>query len=131
MRDIIELVEIWLNHMPHGDFEGFPGEVAPDFVLRLPFMPPGLPNEFVGRQQAQAALQRSSQGRAPLVFADKRILRTQDPELIVVTANASTTMANGRPYRNSYVIFLRICDGVIVEHTEYLNPLAVMDAFAP
>lgn len=126
--DIFEQVATWLEHMPQGDFDGYPGEVAADFVLRLPFMPPGLPTSFEGREAAQAVLQRSAQGRGPLVFRDKVILRTEDPELVVVTANAETTMANGKPYRNSYVIFVRIRDGVIVEHTEYLNPLAVMEA---
>ncbi|KHK91082.1 nuclear transport factor 2 family protein [Novosphingobium malaysiense] len=128
MNDVVAQMEDWLAHMPQGDFEGYSGGVAEDFVLRLPFMPPGLPNAFAGREAAQAALQASAQGREPLVFSDKVILRTEDPELLVVTANAQTTMANGKPYRNSYVIFVRIRDGVIVEHTEYLNPLAVMEA---
>ncbi|MCJ2176997.1 hypothetical protein MTR64_00310 [Novosphingobium sp. 2580] len=91
-------------------------------------MPPGLPNEFAGKEAAQSALNASAAGRAPLVFHDKVILRTEDPELIVVTARAETTMADGTPYRNSYVIFVRIRDGVVIEHTEYLNPLAVMAA---
>jgi len=131
MGDIVQLVELWLRHMPQGDFDGFPGEISPDFVLRLPFMPGGLPTEFAGREQARAVLADSARSRAPLVFTDKRILRTEDPELVVVTASASTTMANGRPYRNSYVIFVRVRDGVIVEHTEYLDPLKVIAAHAP
>jgi ketosteroid isomerase-like protein len=128
VTDIIELVSTWLTHMPQGDFDGFPGEVAEDFVLILPFMPPGLPTRFEGRAAAQAVLQKSARGRGPLTFIDKRILRTEDPELVVVTARAETTMANGKPYANSYVIFVRVRDGVVVEHTEYLNPLAVMAA---
>ena len=128
MNDIVAQVEDWLAHMPQGDFEGYCGPVADDFVLRLPFMPPGLPNEFAGCEVAQAALQSSAKGRATLVFSNKVILRTEDPDLVVATAQAETTMANGKPYRNSYVIFVRFRDGVIVEHTEYLNPLAVMEA---
>ena len=126
--DIIVLASDWLDHMPQGDFEGFCGVVAEDFVLRLPFVPPGVPTEFRGRAAAQAVLKASAQGRGPLVFSDKVILRTEDPELIVCTANAETTMASGKPYRNSYVIFVRIRDGVVIEHVEYLNPLAVMAA---
>jgi len=114
--------------MPQGEFERFSGEIAPGFVLRLPFMPPGLPQEFEGREAAQAVLQASAKGRGPLVFTDKVILRTEDPGLVVVTARASTTMASGKPYSNAYVIFVRFEDSAIVEHTEYLNPLAVMEA---
>lgn len=128
MDDIVSLVEDWLTHMPQGDFAAFRGGVAPDFVLNLPFMPPGLPNRFSGRDAAQAALRASTAGRAPLVFHGKVILRTEDPELIVVTAQAETVMADGTPYRNSYVIFVRIRNGVVIDHTEYLNPLAVMAA---
>lgn len=128
MADIVEQVARWLEVMPQGEFDSYEGGVAPDFVLRLPFMPEGLPIEFAGREVAQAALARSAEGRGPLVFSDKVMLRTEDPELVVVTANARTTMANGKPYANSYVIFVRVRDGMIVEHTEYLNPLAVMAA---
>ncbi|PEQ10821.1 hypothetical protein B2G71_20365 [Novosphingobium sp. PC22D] len=128
MSDIVEQVSQWLEHMPQGDFDEYPGGVAEDFVLRLPFMPEGLPTEFAGRETARAALAQSARGREPLVFSDKVILRTEDPELVVVTANARTTMASGRPYANSYVIFVRIRNGVIIEHTEYLNPLAVIAA---
>ena len=131
MNGIIDLVDDWLAHMPQGDFGGFRGEIAEDFVLNLPFMPPGLPTHFEGREAAARALQASAQGRAPLRFTDKVLLRTEDPELVVATANAQTTMANGRAYRNSYVIFVRVRGGVIVEHTEYLNPLAVIEATRP
>lgn len=128
MDDILDLTSRWLEVMPDGNFEAFPGKIAEDFVLRLPFVPPGVPTEFRGRETAQAILKNSATGRGPLVFTDKVMLRTEDPELVVTTARAETTMANGNPYRNQYVIFTRIRDGVVLEHTEYLNPLAVMAA---
>lgn len=126
--DIVALAEAWLKVLPEGDFDAFPGEVSPDFVLRLPFVPPGVPTEFVGRDAAQAALQGSAKGRSPLVFTDKVIRRTEDPDLVVTTARAEATMANGNAYRNDYVMFTRIRDGVVIEHVEYLNPLAIMAA---
>lgn len=128
MSDIMALVQSWLEHFPEGDFDGFAGEVAEDFVLRLPFVPPGVPTEFRGRETARAALAGSAQGRSRLVFTDKVMLRTENPELVVTTANAEATMANGNTYRNSYVMFTRVRDGTVLEHTEYLNPLAIMEA---
>jgi len=128
--DMISLVRAWLDTFPEGDFDAFPGEVSPDFVLRLPFMPPGAPTEFVGRDVAQAALAGSAKGRSKLVFHDVVILRTEDPELLLTTARAEAKMANGRTYRNAYVMLTRIRDGVVVEHIEYLNPLAVMESMA-
>ena len=131
MPDLIELAEAWLAILPSGDFDAFPGAVAEDFVLRLPFVPPGVPNAFEGRETAQAVLKASAQNRTPLVFTDKVIRRTDDPELALTTARAEATMANGNPYRNEYVMLTRIRDGVVIEHIEYLNPLAVMAASAP
>ena len=128
MTDLIELTAEWLQVLPEGNFEAFSGDVSPDFVLRLPFVPEGVPNEFKGRDVAQAVLRASAQGRSPLVFTDKIIRRTEDPELALTTARAEAVMANGKPYRNEYIMLTRIRDGVVLEHIEYLNPLAIMAA---
>ena len=131
MKDLVALTAEWLTILPEGNFEDFSGEVSPDFVLRLPFVPEGIPNEFRGRETAQAVLRASASGRSPLVFTDKVIRRTEDPELALTTARAEAVMANGRPYRNEYIMLTRIRDGVVLEHVEYLNPLAIMAASEP
>lgn len=128
MKDLIALTAEWLTVLPEGNFDAFSGEVSADFVLRLPFMPDGVPNEFKSRAVAQAALQTSAKTRSPLVFIDKVIRRTEDPELALTTAKAEAVMANGKPYRNEYIMLTRIRDGVVLEHVEYLNPLAVIAA---
>lgn len=128
MKDLIELTTEWLAVLPEGNFDDFSGEVSPDFVLRLPFVPDGVPSEFRGRDVAQAVLQASAKGRSPLVFTDKVIRRTDDPDLALTTARAEAVMASGRPYRNEYIMLTRIRDGVVLEHVEYLNPLAIMAA---
>ena len=59
------------------------------------------------------------------------ICRANDATLVGIfgsTARGEATMANGKPYRNRYVMLTRIRDGEVLEHTEYLNPLAVMEA---
>jgi len=126
MSDVVELMRAWMNCFGEGDFDAFPGTVSPDFVLHLPFVPAGVPTEFRGRETAQAALAGSAKGRSKLVFSNVRILRTEDPELAVATADGEATMASGKVYRNSYVIFTRFRNGEVIEHIEYLNPLAVM-----
>lgn len=128
MTDIVELMRAWMDCFGEGDFDSFPGTVSPDFVLRLPFVPAGVPTEFRGREVARAALAGSAQGRSRLCFSNVRILRTEDPELVIATADGEATMAGGKPYRNSYCILTRFRGDEVVEHTEYLNPLAVMAA---
>ena len=130
MSDSVELARQWLEIMPEGAFDKLDGRVSPDFVLRLPFAPPGVPSEFIGREVAQQALSGSAKNRSPLVFENLMLLATEDPELFVATANGEATMASGKIYRNSYVILVRIRDGQVVEHTEYMNPLNIIAAFA-
>ena len=130
MSDNIELARRWLEIMPEGAFDKLDMQISPDFVLRLPFAPPGVPSEFIGREVAQQALSGSAKRRSPLVFENLELLATQDPELFVATANGEATMASGKIYRNSYVIFVRIRDGLVVEHIEYMNPLNIIAAFA-
>ncbi|MCB2075090.1 MAG: nuclear transport factor 2 family protein [Novosphingobium sp.] len=128
MTDNVELMRKWLEVFPEGEFEAFPGDVSADFVFRLPFPPPGVPSEICGREAVRDRLVSTSQGRSRLVISDIDIHQTDDPELLIATAKGEATMANGKLYRNSYVIFTRIRDGVVLEHTEYLNPLLVMEA---
>lgn len=128
MKDIIAYARAWIENFAEGDFSTFPGEVAEDFTLRLPFVPPGVPSEIKGRETVSELLKKTSRSRSKLVFRDLTIRKTDDPELVVSTCRGEATMANGKTYRNSYVMFTRIRDGKVLEHTEYLNPLAVMAA---
>lgn len=128
MTDLIKLTSEWLEVLPDGNFEAFSGKVSPDFVLRLPFVPDSVPSEFRGRDVAQSVLRASAQGRSPLIFTDKVIRRTEDPELALTTARAEAVMANGKPYKNEYIMLTRIRDGVVLEHVEYLNPLEIIAA---
>jgi ketosteroid isomerase-like protein len=129
MSDNLELARQWLEIMPEGAFDRLPGKIAPHFVLRLPFAPPGVPQEFAGRDVAQQALSGSAKSRSPLVFEGLELLATGDPELFVATASGEATMASGKVYRNSYVIFVRIRDGQVIEHIEYMNPLNIIAAY--
>ena len=128
MTETAELMRLWLENFPEGEWDAFPGEISPDFTLYLPFVPPGVPNEIRGRENVRQRLIETAKGRSKLILSHIRILRTEDPELLIATAKGEATMANGKPYRNNYVIFTRISEGVVLEHTEYLNPLAVMEA---
>lgn len=128
VTDTVELMRLWLENFPEGDWDAFPGEISPDFTLYLPFVPAGVPNEIRGRENVRQRLIETAKGRSKLILSDIKILKTEDPELLVATAKGAATMTNGKPYRNNYVIFTRIRDGVVLEHTEYLNPLAILEA---
>jgi ketosteroid isomerase-like protein len=128
MTDIIELTAAWLDHFAEGEFDKFPGTISEDFVLRLPYVPPGVPTEIRGREKVRELLLETAKGRSRINFTDIKIMRTENPELVVTTGNGEAKMANGNIYRNSYVFFTKIRNGEVLEHTEYLNPLQVMEA---
>jgi ketosteroid isomerase-like protein len=128
MADDLALLREWLEILPEGRFELFSGRIAEDFALRLPYPPPGVPGEFLGREVVRERLQTTAKGRSPIQFSDLVLRRTDDPELFVTTGNGQATMNSGKVYRNSYVMFTRIRDGMVLEHIEYLNPLKVMEA---
>ena len=129
MNDDRDLVRHWLEVMPEGRFDELEGRVSPEFVLRLPFAPPGVPTQFAGREVAQQALSGSAKNRSPLVFENLMLLGTEDPGLFVATASGQATMASGKVYRNEYAIFVRVEQGMIVEHIEYMNPLRILESF--
>jgi uncharacterized protein len=129
MSDDLQLVRRWLEILPEGRFDLLTGKIAADFVLRLPFAPPGIPSQFTGRDATQQALAAAAKNRSPLVFDNVVTLRTEDPGLFVTTCTGKATMGNGKVYANSYVMFTRLIGGMVVEHVEYLNPLKVIEAF--
>ncbi len=52
-----------------------------------------------------------------------------DPQVAVVEATINGTAAEtGRPYNQSYVMFVEVSDGKIVQYREYWNPLVTIDA---
>jgi ketosteroid isomerase-like protein len=87
-----------------------------------------MPTEFKGREIVRDTLLGSARGRSRLVFSEVVIRRTEDPELVLTTARGEAKMSNGRIYRNEFIMLTRIRDGVVMEHIEYMNPLAVMDS---
>ncbi|MDG2005250.1 MAG: nuclear transport factor 2 family protein [Novosphingobium sp.] len=128
MSDIVDLTAAWLKHFAEAEFDQFPGRISEDFVLRLPFVPPGVPKEIRGRENVRDVLLETVKGRSRINFTEVKIMRTEDPELVVATANGEAQMANGNTYSNSYVFFTRIRGDEVIEHTEYLNPLQFMAA---
>lgn len=58
---------------------------------------------------------------------DVVIRATEDPELFVTTARSEAVLANGRPYRNTYIMLTRVREGEVVEHVKYFYPLPIIE----
>jgi ketosteroid isomerase-like protein len=129
MSDLTQLMRDWLDIVATGPAEAWPDRVAADVVIRLPFAPPGVPNELRGRTAAIAQLSPVWGAKKQFDWRDVVIVRTEDPELLVTTARSEVLLLSGQLYANSYVILTRFRDGKVVEHIEYFNPLPVIEAF--
>lgn len=129
MMDITQLMRDWLDLVATGPAEAWPDRVAENVVIRLPFAPPGVPSELLGRAAAIAQLGPVWSSKKRFGWRDVVILRTEDPELVVATARSEALLLTGQTYANSYVILTRFRDGKVVEHDEYFNPLPVIEVF--
>ncbi len=129
MTDAITRMREWLDLVATGPAEAWPGNVADEIVIRLPYAPPGVASEIRGIDSAISALSGSWAAKRYFAWHDVVIRKTEDPELLVTTARSEVELISGRHYANNYIMLTRIRDGKILEHTEYFNPLAVIEAY--
>ena len=127
MDDPKQLIRKWMEITAMGPAEDWVGRASDDLVLRLPYAPPGVKAELRGFDAARDELGHHWATKTSFDWVDVVIRETEDPELFVTTARSEVMLANGQPYRNDYVMLTRVRDGKVVEHTEYFNPLPIVE----
>lgn len=120
------MVREWLDVLASGPTEAWQGRVAEDIVLRLPYAPPGIASVMHGIEQAITAMALHWEMTERFEWCDVVVRGTEDSGLFVTSARSDVLFRSGQRYENDYVIFTRFRDGVVVEHTEYFNPLPVV-----
>jgi ketosteroid isomerase-like protein len=128
MTEVKALARSWLDMVATGRFEVWAEIVDDEFVLRLPYAPPGTPEELRGLA-ARDALVGSLADQERFEWMDVVITATEDPELLVITARSEVALKSGGTYANSYVMLTRARGDKLVEHVEYFNPLPVLERF--
>lgn len=121
------LVREWLDITAMGPAEAWDGKAADDLVIRLPFAPPGVLAEMRGFAVARDTLAHHWGTKKSFAWHDVVIRETDEPGLFVTTARSEVELADGTPYRNSYVLLTRVRDGRVIEHTEWFNPLPIIE----
>lgn len=124
------LVREWMDLTAVGPAEGWKGKASADLVVRLPYAPPGVAAEMRGFDAALETLSHHWPGKRSFDWQDVTIRETEDPELFVTTARSAVVFETGQTYANDYVMFTRVRGGQIVEHTEYFNPLPIIEMLA-
>jgi ketosteroid isomerase-like protein len=87
-----------------------------------------VPEELHGLA-ARDALVQSRAGQERFEWKDVVVTATEDPALLVTTARSEVLLKSGGTYANRYVMLTRFRDGKVLDHTEYFNPLPVLEMF--
>lgn len=104
---------------------------APDAVHELPFLFPGMPARYRGREEVRAGY-RAAWGASPArpqEICDVVVHESTDPEVLTVEQTvAGTGTTGGRPFRFPGVLVMRVRDGRIVHVRDYMDGLGVARA---
>ena len=108
------------------DIPAWVGLWAEDGVMEFPFAPDGRPRRLEGRE-AIAAYMRPYPDHIDLRdFPDLRILRTTDPEIIVVEMRGvGRLVETDSAFDMTYIAVVTVRDGLFTSYRDYWNPLAV------
>ena len=103
--------------------------IAPDGEMMTPFSPPGLPKGSVGRAACQETMTRVLAAMPKFAWHDVQIFPGADSNIAFGFARSQATLINGQPYNNTYCMFFRLEEGLVVEYREYFDPQVVIAAF--
>ncbi|MEV5705859.1 nuclear transport factor 2 family protein [Actinoallomurus sp. NPDC052274] len=120
-----EVVERFLRASADNAWDDLADLYAPDSVIELPFAPPGVPKRFEGREGHRARFKAVAPARR-FTKVDSVVLReTEDPEVVVAEYDLHGAMTrSGRPFVFSYIMVIRVRDGLIVHSRDYGDNLA-------
>ncbi|MCP2167174.1 nuclear transport factor 2 family protein [Goodfellowiella coeruleoviolacea] len=120
-----EVVERFLRASARNEWDELADLYAEDAVIEIAFAPPGVPARWTGREVHRARFKTVSDlwrfERADSVV----IHETSDPEVVIVECDLhGRTTREARPFTFSYIMVMRIRDGLIVFSKDYHDPLA-------
>ncbi|MEV6431064.1 nuclear transport factor 2 family protein [Nocardia sp. NPDC051463] len=119
-----ELVERLFAILPVRDAEAFVQLLAPDVVFEIPFVLPGMPTRYVGRDEVRAHLTQRWSNLPGIEVHDiyPEVYETTDPELVLVETEVDMTVPGARRARvRTSVNVVRVRDGKVVLFRDYMD----------
>ncbi|MBM7788123.1 nuclear transport factor 2 family protein [Tenggerimyces flavus] len=118
-----ETVERMLQASVDNAWDEFADLYAEDVVIEIPFTPNGQTARAVGREGLRERVKSFGTMRE-LTKVDNVVLHeTVDPEVVIVEYDLHGQFRDQKPFVLSYVMVVRVRDGLIVSSRDYGNPV--------
>jgi len=103
---------------------------AEQAVVNMPLLPEGMPSRIVGKENFAPLFGALFGKIASLEWVRRDVNATDDPQVAVARSESNAVLKSGKPYSNTYAIFVRVVDGKIVETNEYFSAEKAAAIFA-
>lgn len=123
-----QVVHRWLRILADGTLSAWDEVVSPDLSFETVFMP-GNSGAVVGRDANRAIVGEFWKSWDNFAFHDIEVLPAVQNGVFFATARSEANTVWGAAYANRYVFKFVIGEGRITTHTEYFNPLPVLEVF--
>src|SRR5581483_5744811 len=124
VRSARETVELLLRTTVSGTRDQIADLYAPDVVIEIPFAPDGIPAVTNGRETVRARMNAAASLFTFDSVSDVTLHETAAPEVVIAEYRIHGHLASsGKPFSLTYVMVIRVRDGLIVWSRDYGNPL--------
>ncbi|MER6049242.1 nuclear transport factor 2 family protein [Streptomyces sp. NPDC001793] len=104
---------------------------APDAVHEFPFLAPGRPHRYHGREEVRAGYRAAWSATSVRLqeIHDVVLFDSTDPEVVIGQWGATATLESGAaPVAITGLLILRVRDGLIVHALDYMDSLGTFHA---
>jgi len=124
VRTARETVELLLHTAVSGTRDQMADLYAPDVVVEIPFAPDGVPAITRGQETMRARMNAAASRFTFDSVSDVTLHETADPEVVIAEYRIHGHLApSGKPFSLTYIMVVRVRDGLIVWSRDYGNPL--------
>ncbi|MBB6555707.1 nuclear transport factor 2 family protein [Nonomuraea rubra] len=118
-----EVAERFLAVTAGGDLAALADFFSEDSVIEIPFTPGGVPFRFEGREGHRARFERAGAVLRQDRLENVVLHETTDPEVVIAEYDLhGHVLSSGQPFASTYVMVMRIRDGLIVHSRDYADP---------
>lgn len=123
-----ETVERMLQTSIDNAWDEFADLYAEDVVIEMPFTPTGERVRAVGREGLRERVKSFGSIRQLTKLDNLVVHETTDPEVVIVEYDLHGQFRDQAPFVLSYVMVVRVRDGLIVSSRDYGNPVTTARA---